>query len=83
MRGLGIPGAFTNSDTSFANEFVQDMLTSINEPNMTWNDMEFLKLPPIFGAIDAAMDSFVHGRINQQQVFEELQRGVEMALAVR
>jgi len=83
MRGLGIPGAFTNSDTSFANEFVQDMLASINEPNMTWNDMEFLKLPPIFGAIDASMDNFVHGRMNQQQVFEELQRGVEMALAVR
>jgi hypothetical protein len=48
---------------------------------MTWNDMEFLKLPPIFGSIDVAMDDFVHSRITQAQVFEELQRGVDMAIA--
>jgi len=80
-RGLGAPGPFSNSDTSFANEFKQDMLARINEPNMTWNDMEFLKLPPIYGALDAAMDNFVFGRITQVQVFEELQRGVVMAIA--
>ena len=38
-RGLGAPGPFVDSDTSFANEFKQDMFAQITMPNRTWNDM--------------------------------------------
>lgn len=82
-RGLGAPGPFVDSDTSFANEFKQDMFAQITKPDRTWNDMEFLKLPPIFAGLDVAMDGYMKGAFSKAQVFDELQKAVEMALAVQ
>ena len=82
-RATGNPGPFTDSDLSWANEFKQDMMAQITKPNRTWNDMEFLKLPPIFAGLDSALDGYMKGAYGKNQVFDELQKAVETALAAQ
>lgn len=82
-RATQNPGPFSDSDTSWANEFKQDVLAALVQDGTTWTDLEYLKLPSMVAGLNSAMDGYMKGTFDKETTFAELQKAVDVALAAQ